>query len=333
MTYPDGRTLSYNYSGSTLDNATSRISSISDNSGTLQSYAYQGADAPMTMIDGNGVELGITQDAFGQTSEQDWSKGGSSIDDNGYTYDNDGNVLSKTDNVHSANSETFTYDNLNRVTSFTRADGASASYNLDAVGNTSSTVITPSPSTPSTISGTTTRTNNAQNQIVTDGNATLDYDADGNTTGDENGNTLVYDAWNRLMTVSNLAGQPIASYSYDALGRRITQTQHATTDASVALTSGTSTTRVLTVGALTYMVTTDAAHGSELWVTDGTPASTHLLDDIDPGTASSNPGSLKRRKGVTPEWRLVKRQHSVVSVAYAAPNADDSSGRIVWCVS
>jgi YD repeat-containing protein len=58
MTYPDGRTINYNY-GTSLDDLTSRIASISDSSGTIQSYAYQGTSTPMTMVDGNGVELGI----------------------------------------------------------------------------------------------------------------------------------------------------------------------------------------------------------------------------------------------------------------------------------
>ena len=38
---------------------------------------------------------------------------------------------------------------------------------------------------------------------------------------DQNGNTLKYDAWNRLISVTNSSGQIIAKYSYDALGRRV----------------------------------------------------------------------------------------------------------------
>jgi RHS repeat-associated protein len=47
------------------------------------------------------------------------------------------------------------------------------------------------------------------------------YDANGNTVNDENGNTLVYNAWNQIVSVTNSAGVTIAGYSYDALGRRI----------------------------------------------------------------------------------------------------------------
>jgi len=39
-----------------------------------------------------------------------------------------------------------------------------------------------------------------------------------------------------------------------------------------------------------YFTGDDPIHGAELWVTDGTAAGTHLLYDINPGVASSDPG-------------------------------------------
>ncbi|HEV2720664.1 MAG TPA: ELWxxDGT repeat protein, partial [Thermoanaerobaculia bacterium] len=41
-----------------------------------------------------------------------------------------------------------------------------------------------------------------------------------------------------------------------------------------------------------YFVATDADHGSELWVTDGTDAGTHVFVDLAPGPASSYPFNL-----------------------------------------
>ena len=70
-------------------------------------------------------------------------------------------------------------------------------------------------------SGTTqTRTTNNQNQItsITGTAGTPQYDPNGNMTTDQNGNKLVYDAWNRLISVTNSSGQIIAEYSYDARG-------------------------------------------------------------------------------------------------------------------
>ncbi len=41
---------------------------------------------------------------------------------------------------------------------------------------------------------------------------------------DQSGNTLKYDAWNRLISVTNSSGQIIAQYSYDARGYRVSET-------------------------------------------------------------------------------------------------------------
>ncbi|NNM85688.1 MAG: hypothetical protein HKL96_08035, partial [Phycisphaerales bacterium] len=70
-----------------------------------------------------------------------------------------------------------------------------------------------------------TRTTDAQNQITSiSGTAgTPQYDANGNMISDQNGNTLKYDAWNRLISVTNSSGQIIAQYSYDARGYRVTE--------------------------------------------------------------------------------------------------------------
>ena len=46
--------------------------------------------------------------------------------------------------------------------------------------------------------------------------------ANGNTTTDDQGHTLVYDAWNRLIAVTN-SGSVLALYTYDGMGRQITQ--------------------------------------------------------------------------------------------------------------
>ncbi len=50
------------------------------------------------------------------------------------------------------------------------------------------------------------------------------YDADGDLTTDAAGNTYAYDAWNRLISVTNASSVVVASYAYDGLGRCITET-------------------------------------------------------------------------------------------------------------
>src|SRR5262249_10942526 len=61
------------------------------------------------------------------------------------------------------------------------------------------------------------------------GTANLTFDANGNTTTDDTGHTLVYDAWNRLIAYKN-GGTVLESYKYDALGRRIVQNPGTATD-------------------------------------------------------------------------------------------------------
>jgi RHS repeat-associated protein len=168
--------------------------------------------------------LDITLDNFGRTAEQKWTNAsGTTIDDFSYLYDQDGNALLRRDGVNSDQSQLYQYDGLNRLVSYDQGvvddqgddipgdDTASGSWQLDALGNWKNG-----------------RTNNAQNQATTVGTATLSYDANGNTTADQSGQQYLYDAWNRLVAVKNASGQTIASYGYDALGRRITQTENGT---------------------------------------------------------------------------------------------------------
>jgi len=132
------------------------------------------------------------------------------------------------------------YDNINHLTAFRRGtlsasahnsgvldtvstlntlSNSSQSYTLDAVGN----------ATAITTDGTNqTNTVNSQNEETAAGSNTLAFDNNGNTTTDDQGHTLVYNAWNQLVTVKN-GGTTIASYVYDADGNRIQQTESSTT--------------------------------------------------------------------------------------------------------
>jgi RHS repeat-associated protein len=75
-----------------------------------------------------------------------------------------------------------------------------------------------------TDSTTQSRTHNQQNQMTSISEAiTPEYDRNGNLTTDPtNGNTYVYDAWNRLVAVKN-GGNTLTAYTYDGLNRRLTE--------------------------------------------------------------------------------------------------------------
>jgi YD repeat-containing protein len=167
-------------------------------------------------------------DRFSRVQDQVWSSYGSAsgnagtLDGYGYTYDRAGNRTSAANLTAPSLSETYEYDNLDRLTSSTRNDGYDQSWTLDALGNFSSVSTTGS--------ATQTRTNTAANEIQTiDGSAaTSAYDLTGNmtTTPDPSDASTAlnctYDAWNRLVQVSS-GGTILAQYQYDGTGRRIVE--------------------------------------------------------------------------------------------------------------
>jgi RHS repeat-associated protein len=228
VTYPDNRVVTYTYndtSGS-LDYALGRVTAISDSvSGTLTSYTYRGLATIATQTQGDGTTQTITPDAFGNVQEVVWaltSTPSTILDDYYYTYDADGNVLSKANLLDTDLSESYTYDGLNQLQTAARGDDPLSLGTLDGSGN-SDTI---------TVDGTQVAAGyNTENQLTTAGSATLQYDAAGNLTIDQAGNHLTYDAWNRLVTVKDSTSTTtLASYTYNGLGRQVTRTASITTD-------------------------------------------------------------------------------------------------------
>src|SRR5579884_1588715 len=249
MTYPSGYVLNFNYNTG-LDSNISRLSSISDSSGTLESYKYLGLntaverDHPqnnvnLTYISQNGQtgdagDQYTGLDRFGRVVDQNWVNAttGTSTDRFQYGYNQDSDVTYRQNLVDAVMSELYQYDNLNQLINFQRGTlnatktgisgtpSRSQSWTPDALGNF----------TGVTTNGTAqTRTANQQNEYTSiSGSGTITYDANGNITADGSGNTYVYDAWNRLVAVKN-GSTTLASYGYDGLNRRITETHGSTT--------------------------------------------------------------------------------------------------------
>ncbi len=249
VTYPNGKVLTYNYATG-LDSSISRLSSLSDTSGTLESYSYLGlgtvvirahsqAGIDLTYVKQSGESNGDAGDQytgldrFGRVADQRWRKAsdGSSTDRFQYGYDRDGNRLYRTDEVnHSfdelyhANGASNGYDSLNQLSAFAR--GTLTDTNSDGVPDT---VTTASRSQSWTVDGlgnfsgvtsdgtAQSRTHNKQNEVTGVGSNTLTFDANGNTTTDETGKQFVYDAWNRLVTVKSSGGTTLTSYTVDGL--------------------------------------------------------------------------------------------------------------------
>ena len=199
-TYPNGKVLSFNYS-SGVDDALSRLSSISDSTGTLESYKYLGLgtvverDHPQINVnltyiqqtgdaqantDGGDKYTGL--DRFGRVIDQFWLNTSTSTaaDRFQYGYDRDSNVLWKNNLVNTAFGELYSYDNLNQLSSFQRGTlnsthtaitgtpSESQSWSPDAVGNFT-TITTNGTANNNTF--------NKQNEETAAGSSTLAFDA------------------------------------------------------------------------------------------------------------------------------------------------------------
>jgi RHS repeat-associated protein len=252
ITYPSGYALSFNYN-SGLDSNISRLSSVSDSGGVLESYLYLGlgtvverdhqqAGVNLTYVkqgsdpnaNGDGGDQYTGLDRFGRVIDQNWysPSSGTSNDRFQYGYDRDSNALWRNNLVNAAFGELYNYDSLNQLTSFQRGTlnsthtglvgsaSHSQSWSPDALGNFTSLVSDGS---------TQTRTANQQNEYTSiSGSGTVSYDADGNTTADGSGNTFVYDAWDELVAVKS-GGTTLAAYGYDGMGQRGTVAEGGTT--------------------------------------------------------------------------------------------------------
>jgi RHS repeat-associated protein len=131
-------------------------------------------------------------------------------------------------------SQSYGYDSLNRLTSAQESVSSvvrwTQTYGYDRMGNRTSLVNTgseggvlPTQSTPAV--------NGATNRLTAYG-----YDESGNVTTDATGNTLGYDAENRM--VSFVSGSSTSTYVYDGDGRRVKKVVGTTTTIFVYNASG-----------------------------------------------------------------------------------------------
>ena len=250
LTYSGGKVLTYDYGTSgSLNDKISRVNAIKEGATTLEAYSYLGLgtiverDRPQPGVkltyfqsggSGDGGDAYVGLDRFGRVVDQRWVKGSSDVDRFQYTYDRSSNRLSRAVTATGAPTdldEAYSYDSLDRLTKANRgtlasgtiADAAAVyqqTWTMDGLGNWT---LFKTDSNGGAGGGATiqTRTHNRRNQLLTVSGQTAPlHDSNGNMTRDESNRTLVYDAWDRLVSVSGSGGT--VTYAYDALGRRIT---------------------------------------------------------------------------------------------------------------
>nr|WP_307733504.1 DUF4329 domain-containing protein [Duganella violaceicalia] len=118
------------------------------------------------------------------------------------------------------------YDDAGQLTSitYTKADGSMLGdllYSYDKGGRR--TQVAGSLARTALPEALETTTVDAANRLITVGSQTLGYDANGNLL-DDGHQIYIWNARNQLIQIKSAGGQVVASFSYDALGRRQTKT-------------------------------------------------------------------------------------------------------------
>jgi RHS repeat-associated protein len=187
-----------------------------DTGGRLKTVADPATGTPLTLSYNTlsqvaGIQYGSGNTrAFGYdplhrlTSDTLKTPANATIASIGYGYDSNGNETSKTTTGFTgASSNTYSYDQANRVTSWNNGT-ATVSYGYDASGNRTQV-------------GANVYTYDARDQLTSDGTNSYTYTARG-TRSRQNGTVFTSDAFGQAIS------QGPQTYTYDALGRALTDT-------------------------------------------------------------------------------------------------------------
>ena len=206
MTYPSGKTLTYDYD--TYNN----VSAIKDGALPVVSYQHSGSGAVVkTVYNEPGLSLDYANglDRYNRIVDHAWKKGVTDVVRIQHDYDRVGNRTNRTDVVHAADSEVYTYDGVNQIKSLNRTS-FTETWDYDGTGNWLSYNKNGSIEN---------RTHNSANEIQ----VTCTHDRNGNMTVMP-GLKGKYDAWNRLVQVKDASDSLLATYSYNGLNQRVKKT-------------------------------------------------------------------------------------------------------------
>jgi RHS repeat-associated protein len=217
-------TADYTYTNGRLSAETDPVS------GSTETVGYDAAGATTTIGYGAGRVRSYGYDNLGRLATDTLKNAaGSTVTSTGYGYDQNNNVTSKvTAGVQGAGSNSYSYDYLDRMTSWTDPAGATTNYGWDDSSNR-------------ILAGGKAATYDERNRLLSDGTSTYSYSARGSlqskTTGTSTEN-FSFDAFDRLITDGS------QNYSYDDLDRLSTDSgqtlKYAGTDPGV-VSDGTST--------------------------------------------------------------------------------------------
>ena len=250
VSLPEGRTISYTYTGSDL------LERVEDNLGNYIIYVYdtEGNRIREEIHDSGGTLrkfMDFEFDSFNRLSKTIYP--GNVSDDR--NYDLNGNIINLTDANN--NPTTYAYDELNRLVSVTQPGNVTTGYSYD--GHNNLVTVTDAEN------HTTTYTYDDAGRMISTtspdtGITTYAYDAAGNLIAktDAEGNTITYtyDALNRITGIHFSDSSQDITYSYDqgtdVKGRLTGMTDPSGTYAYTYDTQGNLIKEEKTIGGVTY---------------------------------------------------------------------------------
>jgi len=229
ITYPSGRIVTYTRDGFGRVSGVTTNRNIHQPAVTIVSNGLYEPFGPLASLGyGNGVTLEQGWDLDYHLASIDAASGSNVIQNLTYGDDASGNIQTITDNLNSARTQGFTFDDLNRLWTASGLYG-SQSYTYDGVGNRATATIggvlyTYNPSSTS-------------NQIVsitqTGGGRYFYYQPTGQVYSDQRNATFDYqfgyDGYGH-MTSSSLNSTSLATYGYNGLDQRAVKTAATNTD-------------------------------------------------------------------------------------------------------
>jgi RHS repeat-associated protein len=210
VTYPDGSVVARTFTDR------NQLDVVTFNNALVANFNYDNAGRKVAANFGNG----ITETRTYQADNLNTSINTPGVTSFAYTWDANKRKLSQTETGIPTNNQVYTYDDEDRLTGFNRNNGDNQTWNLSLVGdwnqfNNNGNIES--------------RTHNAVHEITTVDATPLVHDLKGNLTTNKNGQVYAWDIENRLTTATVPAGcadgvTGTHSYTYDALGRRVSKT-------------------------------------------------------------------------------------------------------------
>ena len=201
LTYPSGMKVEEHL------NARDLIASILQNGNEVVNMEYNVAGQKTKLTYANGIS---TDYAYSENGWLSSIKDDHKVLDLAMSYDAIGNMIKRADNLNAERTESYGYDVISQLTSFTRGKTFNKTYEFDLLGNRVKTVEN------GVVTNYTSNNVNAYTSISGGMTFIPSYDGNGNMLNDDK-HQYVYDYNNKLTSV----GDKSVSYKYDALGRRI----------------------------------------------------------------------------------------------------------------